>query len=615
MAAESDAAAAEAVKAHCDSLEAAVAEIECVKGPDSPLPSLNKATEEEEEGIPLGSFGCGGWAAAPKGATGKYPVLTLSECEDARVNFRKLLLLKYSTVLRGWKEMDTNGDGRLSLFEFMRGCQGLGVMQGARQIWSALDIDRSGSVSLDEIDPVLAETLAKLAVCVWGIYGSVNQAWKGCFNERGVMRISREEFVRACKGLRFEGDALLAYNELCTDKAGNGMSRAEFGWLHIWISGGAPDRIHDEVSKWDTSGHIPWKPPPVQAETGVLRKQFKELLLKSYSNFVRAWREGLDRDHNGALDYKEFTVACKDVGFHGNPRKTWAELDTDGNGTVSLWELDSNTAQLLKDFVECADKAFGSWEAAWDEAFDTRKDNRVKFQAFQDGCIRIGWKHSIERMFEYLDSDKTKYLTRETTLWIAGIETEVPEDVQPVAVGETLITGAYRKTTRAQQRRADVNARNHRIRKNRFLGRARGEIPGSNVLAGTTLYEPGQTFMLTRSQSAPSMDFRPSSSFSIMSDADRKAFRQPADIRELPDWFLIADGRKTAPAPKPKMDLTFPLFPQSPGKGGWPQRRMKMVDESWGGTRDIGHMLSPLARKACSPANLTRWREQASSGL
>ena len=52
---------------------------------------------------------------------------------------------------------------------------------------------------------------------------------------------------------------------------------------------------------------------------------------------VRAWREGLDRDHNDRMDYNEFSVAVKDVGYAGNAKELWQELDVNKNGYVSLW--------------------------------------------------------------------------------------------------------------------------------------------------------------------------------------------------------------------------------------------------------------------------------------
>ena len=52
---------------------------------------------------------------------------------------------------------------------------------------------------------------------------------------------------------------------------------------------------------------------------------------------MRAWREGLDRDHNDRMDYSESSIAVKDVGYPGNAKELWQELDLNKNGYVSLW--------------------------------------------------------------------------------------------------------------------------------------------------------------------------------------------------------------------------------------------------------------------------------------
>ncbi len=37
------------------------------------------------------------------------------------------------------------------------------------------------------------------------------------------------------------------------------------------------------------------------------------------------------------MDYNEFSVAVKDVGYAGNAKELWQELDVNKNGYVSLW--------------------------------------------------------------------------------------------------------------------------------------------------------------------------------------------------------------------------------------------------------------------------------------
>ena len=78
-----------------------------------------------------------------------------------------------------------------------------------------------------------------------------------------------------------------------------------------------------------------------------------------------------------------------------------------------------------------------------------------------------------------------------------------------------------------------------------------------------------------------------------------------------PDWLLVAEGRMKSPEPKIKADLSFPLAPQCPGKGGWPCRKLNLVDSFWGGSKDIGKLLSPMSHSACLPENLERWKHQS----
>ena len=38
---------------------------------------------------------------------------------------------------------------------------------------------------------------------LWSLFGSVEEAWRSCFNRSARLRISRDDFVQACEGLRF----------------------------------------------------------------------------------------------------------------------------------------------------------------------------------------------------------------------------------------------------------------------------------------------------------------------------------------------------------------------------------------------------------------------------
>merc|ERR1719343_1853253 len=96
---------------------------------------LQPAAGEEE--LPRGSFGAGGWAPGGKGC---YPRMSRQEAAEARRAVRQMLLNKYKGMARAWRDLDINGDGRLSFFEFCRACHKLGVGYCPRQLWDAFDM-------------------------------------------------------------------------------------------------------------------------------------------------------------------------------------------------------------------------------------------------------------------------------------------------------------------------------------------------------------------------------------------------------------------------------------------------------------------------------------------
>ncbi|CAK9106633.1 unnamed protein product [Durusdinium trenchii] len=253
--------------------------------------------------------------------------LSLEEIEGVRERFREQCIRQHGSVVRAWKVMDLNADGRLSYFEFMRGCKQMSVAN-PRRVWRALG--RTGLLTLRCVDPRLGEQLGTLATAIWFNCGSVENAWRSCFNKRSKLRISSEDFSEACQELRYQGDPVACFGELCSEKASNGMSRKEFGFLHSWMSPkGHPDRgfLDAPISKWAVPAE-PWTPPPIVQKRDERREKFLDCLLRSYGNIVRAWREGLDRNHDDRMDYQEFSVAIKDVGYAGNAKELWEERST-----------------------------------------------------------------------------------------------------------------------------------------------------------------------------------------------------------------------------------------------------------------------------------------------
>merc|ERR1712217_412344 len=69
-------------------------------------------------------------------------------------------------------------------------------------------------------------------------------------------------------------------------------------------------------------------------------ESFKTALVGKYGSLMTAWNEALDIDASGTLNYEEFLIACRNIGFTGSLRKIYNELDRDRGGQISVMELD-----------------------------------------------------------------------------------------------------------------------------------------------------------------------------------------------------------------------------------------------------------------------------------
>ena len=62
---------------------------------------------------------------------------------------------------------------------------------------------------------------------------------------------------------------------------------------------------------------------------------------------VWAWWNLLDTDKSGQLSNREFIVALKSIGFKGNIKKAFAEMNESGNGQISIHELDASAGEFF----------------------------------------------------------------------------------------------------------------------------------------------------------------------------------------------------------------------------------------------------------------------------
>jgi Ca2+-binding EF-hand superfamily protein len=245
--------------------------------------------------------------------------------------------------------------------------------------------------------------------------GDLVTAWKELLDPRGLGEVSKEQFLRCCEEL---GPNLLGddfnpeevFNWLDYNKT-NSISLFEIdlgSWRSLQqgddalkLTGQKPKKIgamnfqerqdyqaarerHRAIIHYEMQQRRLKARAEADANMGVVELNgFLRLLKSRYGSLARAWKEGLDTDGNGVLTFIEFCNAARRIGYGGKIKALWKELDANGNGHISLNEIDAATAESLDKFNEkLTEKGTVPLEKSWRSVLDTNRSGRVELSEF-----------------------------------------------------------------------------------------------------------------------------------------------------------------------------------------------------------------------------------------
>merc|ERR1719238_2066584 len=78
---------------------------------------------------------------------------------------------------------------------------------------------------------------------------------------------------------------------------------------------------------------------------------FRKKLISQYGSIATAWRVALDKKDVGKISFAELCTLCREIGFGGNVKKVWKDLDTDEDGFISLGDLDTDAHKAISRFM------------------------------------------------------------------------------------------------------------------------------------------------------------------------------------------------------------------------------------------------------------------------
>lgn len=334
-------------------------------------------------------------------------------------------------TLKAWfRFFDKNDDGLITFDEFCRGMQEMGFPGDIIKLWREMDADGSGGLTLDEIDQENAD--------LWSSF----RRWCGATFEGGldlIQQVSKkaQESTSSQRKSVLDGSESLSFSRTFS-KGQESLKRDEFkaniskmGWKGLfedvlWNSLDKEDKgflvkgnliwLDKECKKQRRRNEIRDNNVLVQAKKAKDKcaaisalKDFRRFLKKTFGNFFRAWRKGLDLDGTMSVTRHELFRACTSMQWQGDARALWRAVDQDGSGQTSLEELDKKSTKVLASFKVWAIKKYGSCAQAF-VALDRFRNRRLKLDDFKESCNQLGYSGQVKMLFVMLDCDDKRHL-------------------------------------------------------------------------------------------------------------------------------------------------------------------------------------------------------------
>eukprot|EP00929_Paragymnodinium_shiwhaense_P002017 TRINITY_DN102213_c0_g1_i1.p1 TRINITY_DN102213_c0_g1~~TRINITY_DN102213_c0_g1_i1.p1 ORF type:complete len:819 (-),score=226.76 TRINITY_DN102213_c0_g1_i1:187-2562(-) len=308
-------------------------------------------------------------------------------CNHALASFKKFLRRKYGHYVRAWRMvLSPTGSMVLQRNDVFKAIAAIGWEGDVRALWAAFDRDDSGYVSIEELDAKSAGTLAHFHNFVSEKFGDAAAAFRA-FDKYNRRKISQPEFVTAVKAHGFKHPA-----------------KQLFYSFNVVLPSAATEDDFLFLDKWKPPAFLTAHPNPQAAE------EVKVLLLKTYRNYLKAWRQALDVDNSNRCNWDEFEAACKKIGFRGDLAGAWRTLDDDFGGFITLREIDEVSSNILELFKGWCDQEFGNVRSAFG-VFDNDGSNEVSYREFRRSCRMYGFEANVHTLFHALDVEHSGSLS------------------------------------------------------------------------------------------------------------------------------------------------------------------------------------------------------------
>jgi len=350
---------------------------------------------------------------------------------------KKELTKKFGSVTAAWRNgLDSNGNGKLSFLEFSKACRDMGFLGNVQKIFKELDNDDSGIITFDEVDPTWFARLTSFSNLLLAKYSTYEGAWRALDDNKNNM-LEEQEMQDVCQSIGYNDSTPKAlFNQLRQSTGLKYLSLQDIECLSsilvgVLTSGGKESneqlspkvfarRDEDLISPQDKAkAELKDRQELRRAVTSEClaadtTASLKKLLVRKYGSITAAWRYGLDFSSSGKCSFQDFSKACRDIGFTGNVKAVFNELNTDQKkGIITFEELDKGWYDKLNDFSQKIEEQFGNLANSM-KVFDENGNNMIEVEELEHVCQKIGYTGNPEKLFNQLRADPSKkFITME----------------------------------------------------------------------------------------------------------------------------------------------------------------------------------------------------------
>merc|ERR1719478_157376 len=367
--------------------------------------------------------------------------------------FKAALCRRVGNLARAWRDgLDVSGDGKLSYTEFTQACRNIGYVGSIKALFKEMD-PGTGVIRHEHLDLESYTLMTSFHDLLRKKFGNTLKGWKHGLDLDKNGRLDYDEFIERCAALGYEGDAAILYDCLLREKGSKYLTlfdvdkKAFEALEHGDEDMMAEDKVDasklsfQERQETHRSHQIRvmvgkdirenteefWVQREQNDMCGVGVAGFRHLLEVRYGGTVGGWTMGVDRIGTGRLSWMMFCKGCRNIGFIGNFRQVWNELDDDGSGTVSLMELDPPAGAALLEFRDMMVQKFTVVVEGWNDLASGL--GHIDKAAFVKKMKQYGYKQNPAKLFEWLKIERCNHVLFQPDI---GIVNRIFPQVKPL---------------------------------------------------------------------------------------------------------------------------------------------------------------------------------------